>query len=179
MGIDMWHCRALLLLLLAAIVAVSGCLEFGAIPDAPPATPTPAPTSSDPTSYHVQNAREPSTLVNITLTNVDYTRTPDMKQVENITLTFKNTAPTNVTDVGYSIVVKNTPTGEVLYRGMLPVANLTVGSKTVSVASVPAHAFVYSMTVTVTGYWTDSSGWQYINDDTKPWYISLATNPYW
>lgn len=169
----MRYYRALIILLVAAIAAISGCIEFGATPSTAPATT--APQSA--TSYAIPGAQVPSTQVNVTLADIKYDRRADSTQAENITLTFRNDGTEAVTNVGFSIKAKDTPTGTSLHSGTVSVGTLQAGGKSSVTVPIPAHAYVNTMTLTVVVYWGVNPA--YVNDETRPWVISLATNPYW
>lgn len=161
---------ALLFILLATAVAVSGCMDFGALPDTPPVTPTPMPT---PTSFVMPGAigLVPGTQVDATLKQpIDLTRTKDMKQTENLTLTLKNTGAANATHVYFSIKVKDGQTSKSLYTDMVSLGNITPGGTAVRTISVPAHPFIYFIVVQTVVYWGDNVEF---GNELQPWYISL------
>ncbi|WP_424357918.1 hypothetical protein [Methanocella sp. MCL-LM] len=173
MGILMRYCGTLFIFLIAFIVAVSGCIEFGEN-SYTPATATP---TSGPSSYAIPGAQVPSSQITVTLSKVDYDRTANMTQAENITLTLKNTGTTDVSNVGISVKAKDTPTGTALYSGTAPAGNIKAGKEATVSVQLPPHAFVNTMTLSVNVYWGRDPA--YVNDETRPWVISLATNPYW
>ena len=164
----MRYYQALIIILLAAIVAVSGCLDFGTIANTPPVTPMPTPTP-----FVIPGAIGliPSSLVDMTLKQpITCDRTGDMKQAENLTFTLKNNGATNATHVYYSIKVKDGQTSDPLYNNMVAIGNITPGGTNVSIQSVPAHKFIYFIVVQVTVYWGDNMEY---GNELKPWYISL------
>lgn len=165
--------RALIILLTAVIAAVSGCVEFGEHSYTPATVPQPA----GPSSYAIPGAQVPSSQVTVTLSKVDYERTANMTQAENITLILKNTGTTDVSNVGISFKAKDTPTGTVLHSGTAPAGNIKAGKESAVSVQLPYHDYVYTMTLSVNVYWGRDPA--YVNDETRPWVISLATNPYW
>lgn len=166
----MRYCRALIIVLLAAIVAISGCMDLSTMSDTSPATPTPLIT---PTPFTIPGSigLMPSTIVDMTLKQpITCDRTGDMKQAENLTFTLKNNGAANATHVYYSIKVKDGQTSEPLYSNMVAIGNITPGGTNVSIQSVPAHKFMYFIVVQVTVYWGDNMEY---GNELRPWYISL------
>ena len=167
MGVVMRYCRALVILIIAmAIIAVSGCLEFGDITTVATLAPTPTP-------FVIPGAIGliPGTQVGMTLAQpIAYDRTSDMKQAENLTFTLKNSGTSNVTHVYYSIKIKDGQTSDVLYANMVEIGNITAGGTAKSIISVPAHKFIYFIVVQVTVYWGDNMEF---GNELKPWYLSL------
>lgn len=168
--------RVLVVLLLAtAIVAVSGCMEFGAIPDAPPA---PAPTAS-PTATIVPTptVQVPDTQVSVTLKNVSTNQTADMRQAENLVLTIENTGTTSVANLCVNYAAEDPVAAERLNSGSVSVGSLDAGCKTDVTVSLPGYDYLHSITFSVTAYWGDNP--EHVNDKARPWSISLVTNQFW
>lgn len=162
----MRYYRALIIFLVAAIVTASGCVEFGATPY----TPTPVPT---PTPFVIPGAigLVPGNQVNATLLQpISHDRTANMTQAENLTLTLKNHGASNVTNVYFSIKVKDGQTSESLYNNMVAIGNITPGGTAKRTLALPPHKFIYFIVVQVTVYWGDNLEF---GNELRPWYISL------
>lgn len=168
--------RVLMVILLAAvIVTVSGCIEFGAVPDKPPTQgPTASPTAANTAT---PKAQVPDTQVRITLKNVSADQTPGVQETENLVLTLQNTGATRITDLYFTYASEDPVAAEILSSGSVPVGSLDAGGQTDVIVSVPRYSYLRTMTFSVTVYWGDDPG--HVNDKTRPWVISLVTDQFW
>lgn len=163
--------RALVILLIAAtLVAVSGCLEFGEIPDAPAPTPTVTPA---PTIYitPAPTPQVPSTQVSVALKNVSQNLTADGQQSENLVLTLKNTGTTDVTDVSLSYKEEDPVAREVLRSGSISAGSISAGGQTDVTVSVPRYTYLNAMNFSAAVSWGNDPA--FVNNETRPWSISL------
>ena len=164
-----------ILLLAAAIVAVSGCVEFGAIPATPPASTTAVPPTVS--NMATPRAQISDSQISAALIEVSSNRTSDGQQLENLVLTLTNTGTTEVTGVRFSYNVEDPVADELLRSGSVSAGSIPAGGQTDVLVSLPRYEYLRAMTFSATVHWGNDP--EYVNDKAGPWSISLVTHQFW
>ena len=168
------HRVFVILLLAAAIVTVSGCIEFGATPATPSASTAALPTVSDTVTPRPQI---PDSQVSAVLKDVTSNQTSDGQQLENLVLTLSNTGTTDVTSVRFNYLAEDTVADEVLRSGSVSVGSIPAGGQADVLVSLPRYEYLRAMTFSAAVCWGNDP--EYVNDEAGPWSISLVTNQFW
>ena len=167
--------RVLAILLLAiTIVAVSGCLEFGEMPNR---QPTPTSTVSPTTLITaVPVAHVPSTQVSVTLKEVSRDQTSDGQELEKLVLTLKNTGTNDVTSVSLYYRAEDPVAREILSSGSIPAGSIPAGDQTDVTVSLPRYTYLRNFNFIATVHWGNDP--IFVNDETRPWSVSLVTDKF-
>lgn len=169
------HRVLVILLLAAAIVTVSGCIEFGAMPATTPASSTAAPPTVSNTA--TPRAQISDSQISAALIEVTSNQTSDGQQLENLVLTLTNTGTTDIPSVRFTYKVEDPVADEVLRSSSVSAGFIPAGSQTDVLVSLPRYEYLRAMTFSVTVHWGNDP--EYVNDKIRPWSISLVTNQFW
>ncbi|WP_148266610.1 hypothetical protein [Methanocella arvoryzae] len=167
------HRVLVIFILAAAIVTVSGCIEFGAMPASPTSTAA-LPTVSDTATPRPQI---PDSQVGVILKDVTSNQTSDGQQLENLVLTLTNTGSTDLTSVRFNYIAKDPVADELLRSGSVSVGAIPAGGQTDVFVSLPRYEYLRAMTFSANVCWGNDP--EYVNDQAGPWSISLVTHQFW
>jgi len=176
--------RVLIIFLLAAIIAVSGCIDMtsptpttGVNPTLDP-NATPLPTPTEKAILGVGVIKSDVVTAVLQKDGTTYQRNADNTQTETYSLAITNTGNANVTNVYFTLAATDGQTGDLIYTSdAMRLGNITPGNMVVSSLTTPSHKWIYNMKVQVTVYWGDQD--EYSNA-LNPWYVGYAANePNW
>ncbi len=146
--------QLILITVLVAMVALSGCVFPGAVSSTPTAVPVTAVPTVSPTEDPITIGTQYGTQVRLVNATVELAgaRDPEL-QAENFTLTFENIGDSPATNVGFNFKEKDLRSGIEFFSDVYLIGTIPANSQVSYQFTTPEHREAYSVTADIKVYW--------------------------